>query len=542
MFSKRMLVCSMTLAYVLYGCATGGLTRQDVLRDYAKINELSTGLADADSKESALLAPEAHQKAHALLEEAVEHAARAEKKEALAKAGKGLTILDGMKKDMTMAHKEFSDVLETRERALVEGADALFKRGFEKVDDDLREATALMEGNKLNEARNRRPQLMARYAELEVKALKKGKRKAAEAAIKKAYRMDADKYAPKTYKAAAQALSLVSSVLDADRNNTEKADEHARQAIWLAGRAMDITRLSLIFEENDYELEDIVLWHQAKLDEINKPLKQNLPFDESDTAAVQLIHGSIVALLETLGDMRENSTTQQEKITGLLTKFDEQEALYSKKTTDLLAAHEQQIESWKQKLVSLKNASSSEFAKMQKTARNQLSAVSATYQSELAKQAAVEAEAERKRKVAAQRYLTLQTLFQKGEATVSRSGDDILINAYGFDFPRGSTYIGAKNFTMLNKIVTAINTFPEAKVHVLGHTDSRGNKDRNLRISIERANSVAEFLTTVGNIPSTRVQSDGKGEEAPVASNDNLAGRSKNRRIDILIVNDHETP
>jgi len=323
-----------------------------------------------------------------------------------------------------------------------------------------------------------------------------------------------------------------------DRTNTAKADDHALRAIWLAGQAMAISRLAVMFEDNDYEVEDIVLWHQGQLEEINTPLSQPLPFDESDAAAVRQLRTSIAALLEALDDMRGTSALQQQRIGFLIAELDEQRATSNEKITALLTSHQQQLEEWRKQFAEMKNASRSQLAGLQRDAAAKLADAKTSYESEIQAQAKAEAEAEQQRLAMEKRFDDVQRLFAKSEATVSRQGDNILIAAQGFDFPKGSVDIGAKNFGILDKIVTAINSFPKSSIVVTGHTDSSGSKDRNLRLSIERADSVASFLTTVGKVTTSRVRTTGVGEEAPVASNGDRTGRAKNRRIEVLIINE----
>ena len=538
--SKKMVQFAL-VAFFFSACAAGGLTRQDVLRQYDSVNDLSISLAVADGKESALLAPAGTEKAHALLEEAVEYAMRAQKNEASGKARKGLAVLDKVVTDMIVVNEQFSEVIETRARARIEGADALYEKAFKDADEKLRKATRMIERGELSQAAKLRPDLMALYAELEVKAMKKGKRKAAEAAIDLAEDMDADEYAPKTFERAVQELALIGAVLDADRTNTDKADEHARHAIWLAGQAMGISRLAVMFEDNEYDIEDVVLWHQGQLDEINEPLSQPLPFDESDAAAVRLLGTSITALLEALDDMRQTSAMQQQRISDLIAELDVQRSSSNEKTKALLTSHQQQLEELRVQFTTMKSASRSELAGLQKDAASKLAEAKTSYETEIQAQAKAEAEAEQRRLAMKKRFDDVQMLFAKSEATVSRQGDNILIVAQGFDFPKGSIDIGAKNFGILDKIVTAINAFPESSIVITGHTDSSGTKDRNLRLSIERADSVASFLTTIGKVRTSRVQTNGMGEKSPVASNDDQVGRAMNRRIEVLIVNETES-
>ena len=75
-------------------------------------------------------------------------------------------------------------------------------------------------------------------------------------------------------------------------------------------------------------------------------------------------------------------------------------------------------------------------------------------------------------------------------------------------------------------------------IKVVGHTDNRPIKSvrfpSNWHLSVERAKAVAELLKR-GLTKPDRVQIDGKGSEVPVETNDTPDGRSKNRRVEILI-------
>ena len=71
-----------------------------------------------------------------------------------------------------------------------------------------------------------------------------------------------------------------------------------------------------------------------------------------------------------------------------------------------------------------------------------------------------------------------------------------------------------------------------------GHTDSRGSDALNQRLSSERAEKVARFLVDVGDLSKQRVTSRGYGETRPLASNETQEGRTANRRVEILIINE----
>ena len=80
------------------------------------------------------------------------------------------------------------------------------------------------------------------------------------------------------------------------------------------------------------------------------------------------------------------------------------------------------------------------------------------------------------------------------------------------------------------------------RVSIEGHTDAIGSEEANQRLSERRAASVAGALTTSGVKPA-RVTTTGYGERYPVAPNtnpdgsDNLTGRAKNRRVEVVIEN-----
>ena len=72
------------------------------------------------------------------------------------------------------------------------------------------------------------------------------------------------------------------------------------------------------------------------------------------------------------------------------------------------------------------------------------------------------------------------------------------------------------------------------KLDVVGHADSRGKDAYNLDLSIRRAESVKNYLASKG-INEDIIFASGKGESAPVASNDTVEGRAQNRRVDITV-------
>jgi OOP family OmpA-OmpF porin len=147
-------------------------------------------------------------------------------------------------------------------------------------------------------------------------------------------------------------------------------------------------------------------------------------------------------------------------------------------------------------------------------------------------------EKERRQRIANQRFEYVQSLFDSNEAQVYRKGNNVLISAPGFYFPSGGVEILAQNFELLNKIISAIRQFPGSRLEISGHTDAIGDEETNLPLSRKRAENIAKFLIKVGNIESTSITTQGYGESRPVATNETAEGRAKNRRIELMIIND----
>ena len=114
-----------------------------------------------------------------------------------------------------------------------------------------------------------------------------------------------------------------------------------------------------------------------------------------------------------------------------------------------------------------------------------------------------------------------------------------MISVHGFKFPTGRSEIDAVNFPLMNKITKSIMIFPNSRIQVGGHTDATGEDSFNQRLSRQRAEKVAKFLSEVGNISAGRIVAYGFGESKPVASNETVEGRAANRRVEIIIVNEY---
>jgi outer membrane protein OmpA-like peptidoglycan-associated protein len=76
--------------------------------------------------------------------------------------------------------------------------------------------------------------------------------------------------------------------------------------------------------------------------------------------------------------------------------------------------------------------------------------------------------------------------------------------------------------------------FPRARIFVCGYTDSTGTDEHNLKLSLKRAQAVADYLVARG-MDKERLQIRGFGKDYPVESNATPAGRTLNRRTEVVL-------
>lgn len=88
--------------------------------------------------------------------------------------------------------------------------------------------------------------------------------------------------------------------------------------------------------------------------------------------------------------------------------------------------------------------------------------------------------------------------------------------------------------TILNTFASSLVQNPNSIVTIIGHTDSTGSDAINNPLSLNRAASVRDYLSSRG-VASSRISIDGRGSREPLMSNDTAEHRAKNRRVEIFV-------
>jgi len=101
-------------------------------------------------------------------------------------------------------------------------------------------------------------------------------------------------------------------------------------------------------------------------------------------------------------------------------------------------------------------------------------------------------------------------------------------------FEFASAELDRSSFNTLDRLVEVANACPSFRIEIEGHTDAEGSPSSNKVLSERRARSVVTYLTGAG-IPAKRLSAVGYGETRPVAPNDTVENRARNRRIEFAV-------
>jgi chemotaxis protein MotB len=137
----------------------------------------------------------------------------------------------------------------------------------------------------------------------------------------------------------------------------------------------------------------------------------------------------------------------------------------------------------------------------------------------------------------------LQAELASGEAQLRDDGDVVTVELdERILFPSGHAELNPRGREVLERVAQSLAALPNRTIRVEGHTDStpisadnESGFPTNWELSTSRATSVVRFFEAQG-IAGSRLSAVGWGQHHPVATNDTVAGRRRNRRIEIVLV------
>ncbi len=114
---------------------------------------------------------------------------------------------------------------------------------------------------------------------------------------------------------------------------------------------------------------------------------------------------------------------------------------------------------------------------------------------------------------------------------ITRTGHSAV---YGIYFDTGKADVKPESDAALKEIAKLLQQNAALKLHVVGHTDNVGQLASNMDLSHRRADAVVKVLTAKYSVAAARLDAQGVGPLAPVASNESEDGRAKNRRVELV--------
>jgi chemotaxis protein MotB len=138
---------------------------------------------------------------------------------------------------------------------------------------------------------------------------------------------------------------------------------------------------------------------------------------------------------------------------------------------------------------------------------------------------------------------TMQKEVEQGQVKITQLADRLSLNIVDkILFPSGEDHISEQGKEVLKRVGAVLKQAKDKTIRIEGHTDNvpiakqlQGRFPSNWELSTARATNVVRFLQDEAGIDANSLEAVGMGEYHPLASNKTQAGRSQNRRIEIIL-------
>ena len=469
--SLRKAACLAACLIVCLGTAVA--SADDDLRD-TLFGQTDEALKAANEARASVLAPKSYSEAARLYRAAEDKLSRGRSIESIkADLSDASKALRTAVDATRLANVTLTSAIQARNDAEAASAASFAAAEWQKAEEKFASAAMRLEGGNVKAAQSRGQDAEELYRTAELAAIKANYLDETRRLISQAKKARVERDAPKTLARAEKLLIQAEKALTENRYDTDEPRSLARQAKYEVKHAMYLAQALKPVRDGDLSVEDLALASEAPLVTIAGSLDLVAELDEGFQGPTSVIIDRIEALQKDSYELGERRNQ--------------------------IVVLEEEIQRLEQDL-----GVQSDRLAAQETQRRKLRQVEA--------------------------------MFDSNEAQILTQGENVLIRPIGLVFPSGSAQIETKYFALLRKVEDAIRAFPNSQIIIEGHTDSFGGDATNLQLSQTRAEAVRTYLlANMRDLSPTNIEPVGFGEARPVANNETVEGRAKNRRIDVVI-------
>ncbi len=295
------------------------------------------------------------------------------------------------------------------------------------------------------------------------------------------------------------------------------------------------------------EEKEAIANEKAKLEDMIKSLEDNLTTISSETKEkeekIAKLLNDIKQRDKRLEELNTLSSNYQALEQNLTAQMEEKEAIANEKAKledivksleDNLTETSSKIKEKEEQIAKLLND-----IKQKDTKLEELNAISSNYKALEENLTKELKEKRRLEELLKDREAKINSIKEKEkQALFRKEAKDKLTKAFSLTdvkFENGSATLTKESKDRLDKTAEVIKEYSNFRYAIHGHTDNRGNENYNIKLSARRAEAVKAYLVSKG-VSADILDTKGVGSAEPIADNKTKEGRSKNRRVEFIIL------
>ncbi len=473
----RLILAATAAAFMLNGALAQDL-RSNLFADADRAREAALA-ANAE-----LLAPQSFARGQSAYDSASSDLERGRNMDRIrSRLEEAVTAFTDAAENARLAEITFATLLQTREDAMTSRAATFASDLWSQAENEFSAAAQRLDAGDIRGAQRRAENAEATYRDAELAAIKAQHLSQTRALIAQARDQRVQRFAPLTMERAQALLERAEQELAENRYDTDLPRSLAQDASRAARHALFLSDEVQRIRDQRLSTEEIILSYEDPLVRIAAAADQVAALDQGTGPVAD----DLVRYIEDLRDAHQQADNDLQHARARVRELEEE----IRRLDERLGGMSQERATLVQR---------------------------------------IEAE-ERVR----QQFATIEDMFDREEARVSREGNTVVLRMVGLTFATASAAVDASHRPLLEKVRRAAEVFPRSQVVIEGHTDSMGNDQANMALSQRRAEAVSAYLSEQLGLPAIRILAIGYGETRPIASNETPQGRERNRRIDVRI-------